>query len=83
MTAFTLSFAVTIEDEALLARIGVPAARDGIHTWTLSRIDEVVFLLDREAERGDKAAADLAAYFLLAGEEVYHDAKRDAQWASL
>ena len=82
MAAITLSFAVTIEDEALLARIGVPAAPDGIHTLTLSRIEEIVYLLDREAERGDKEAGELAAYFL-AGEDVYWDIKRDVQQASL
>jgi hypothetical protein len=83
MSDFRLSFAVTPEDDALLARVGVSPARGGIHEWTFARLNEVVSLLDREAERGDKAAADLAAYFLLAGEDVYYDAKREAQWASL
>jgi hypothetical protein len=83
MSSPTLSFAVTVEDEAILARVGIPAARDGVHTWSFVRIDEIVSLLDREAERGDAAAADLAAYLLFVGEEVYWDMKRDVQQASL
>jgi len=83
MAAFTLSFAVTVEDEAILTSVGIPAAVDGVHTWTMGRLDEVVTLLDRAAERGNEAAADLAGYLLFVGEEVYWDTKRDVQRASL
>jgi len=81
--AFTLSFAVTVEDEAILTSVGVPATIDGIHTWTMGRLNEIVALLDRAAEHGNAAAADLAGYLLFVGEEVYWDTKQDVQRASL
>jgi hypothetical protein len=81
--AFTLSFAVTAEDEAILTSVGVPATVDGTHTWTMGRLNEIVALLDNAAERGNEAAADLAGYLLFVGEEVYWDTKRDVQRASL
>jgi hypothetical protein len=81
--AFTLSFAVTAEDEAILASVGIPATSDGTHTWTMGRLNEIVALLDNAAERGNEAAADLAGYLLFVGEEVYWDTKRDVQRASL